>query len=53
MKTSIANAKRYKAFQNNNSSILIPPNINSKNNQKPPKLSNNKLVTELRNYQMI
>ena len=52
MKTLIANAKRYKAFQNN-SSILIPPNINSKNNQKPPKLSNNKLVTKLRNYQMI
>ena len=52
MKTLIANAKRYKAFQNN-SSILIPQNINSKNNQKPPKLSNNKLVTELRNYQMI
>ena len=52
MKTSIANAKRYKAFLNN-SSILIPPNINYKNNQKPPKLSNNKLVTELKNYQMI
>ena len=52
MKTSTANAKRYKAFQSN-SSILIPPNINCKNNLKPPKLSNNKLVTELKNYQMI
>ena len=52
MKNSIANAKRYKVFQNN-SNILIPRNINCKNNQKPPRLSNNKLATELKNFQMI